>query len=108
MVQRTRVVFTDDIDGSEATGTTTFALLGVAYEVDLSKKNADKLARALEPYIAAGRKVTAGPARRPAGSSRPGGPAPADVRAWARSEGIEVKDKGRVPAELIDKFQAAQ
>ena len=30
-----------------------------------------------------------------------------DVRAWARSEGIEVKDKGRVPAELVVKFQAA-
>ncbi len=76
--------------------------------MDLSKKNADKLAKALEPYIAAARKVSASPARRSARSSRPSGPAPADVRAWAKSEGIEVKDKGRVPAELIVKFRAAQ
>jgi hypothetical protein len=108
MAQRTQVVFTDDVDGSEAAGTTTFGLQGVAYEVDLSKKNADKLAKALEPYIAAARKASTGTARRSARSSRPSGPAPADVRAWAKSEGIEVKDKGRVPAELIVKFQAAQ
>ena len=61
----------------------------------------------LEPYIAAARK-TGGSARRAARSSRPAGPSPQEVRAWARAEGIEVKDKGRVPAELIVRFQAAQ
>jgi hypothetical protein len=107
MAQRAQIIFTDDLDGSEAAGTTKFAFQGVAYEVDLSKKNAAKLAKVLEPYIAAGRKASISPARRAARSSRPAGPAPADVRAWAKSEGIEVKDKGRVPAELIVKFQAA-
>jgi hypothetical protein len=107
MAQRAQVIFTDDLDGSEAARTATFALQGAAYEVDLSKKNADKLAKLLEPYIAAARKTSARPARRSADRSRQGGPVPADVRAWAKSEGIEVKDKGRVPAELIVKFQAA-
>jgi hypothetical protein len=107
MAQRAQIIFTDDLDGSEAARTATFAIQGVAYEVDLSKKNADKLARLLEPYIAAARKASAAPARRPASRSGQADPAPADVRAWAKSEGIEVKDKGRVPAELIVKFQAA-
>jgi hypothetical protein len=52
----------------------------------------------------AGRKVAG---RRPATRSRTAGPSPAAVREWARTEGMEVKDKGRVPAELIVKFQAA-
>jgi hypothetical protein len=107
MAQRAQIIFTDDLDGSEASGTTQFAFQGVAYEVDLSKKNAAKLAKVLEPYIAAGRKAGISPARRAARTARPAGPAPADVRAGAQSEGIEVKDKGRVPAELIVKFQAA-
>jgi Lsr2 len=107
MAQRTQVVFTDDIDGSEAAGTVRFGLAGATYEVDLSTKNADKLAKVLEPYIAAARK-TGGSTRRAAKSPRPAGPSPQEVRTWARAEGIDVKDKGRVPAELIVRFQAAQ
>jgi len=107
MAQRTQVVFTDDLDGSQAVGTVKFGLAGISYEIDLSKKNADKLAKALEPYIVAARKASSASTRRPAKTARPSDPAPADVRAWAKSEGIEVRDKGRVPAELIVKFQAA-
>jgi Lsr2 len=107
MAQRTQVVFTDDIDGSEATGTVRFGLAGTSYEVDLSQKNADKLAQILEPYIAAARKG-ARSTRRTARNPRPTGPSPQEVRSWARAEGIDVKDKGRVPAELIVRFQAAQ
>jgi Lsr2 len=108
MAQRTQVVFTDDVDGSEAIGTVKFGLEGTAYEVDLSQKNADKLTKVLAPYIAAARKTANSPARRAAKSTRPAGPRPQEVRAWAKDQGIEVKDKGRVPAELIVKFQAAQ
>jgi hypothetical protein len=110
MAQRTQVVFTDDMDGSEAAGTVRFGLEGTTYEVDLSQKNAGQLAKVLEPYIAAARKTGGSPARRAATSSRsrPAGPRPQEVRAWAKGQGIEVKDKGRVPAELIVKFQAAQ
>jgi hypothetical protein len=30
-----------------------------------------------------------------------------EVREWAKSQGIEVKDRGRVPAELVVKYKAA-
>jgi hypothetical protein len=108
MAQHAQIVFTDDIDGSDAADTVRFGLQGTSYEIDLSKKNADKLAKILEPYVQAARKASSSGSRRPAaGRSRAAGPSPAAVREWARTEGMEVKDKGRVPAELIVKFQAA-
>jgi hypothetical protein len=107
VAQRMQVIFEDDIDGSEAAGTVTFGLSGVQYEVDLSKKNSDKLAEAFAPYIEAGRKVSSRSPRPGQKPSRSSGPDPQEVRAWAKSAGIEVKDKGRVPAELIVRFQAA-
>jgi hypothetical protein len=107
MAQHAQIVYTDDIDGSDAAGTARFGLQGASFEIDLSKKNADKLARILEPYIAAARKASSAGSRRPASKPGAAGPNPAAVREWARTEGMEVKDKGRVPAELIVKFQAA-
>jgi hypothetical protein len=110
MAQRTQIVMTDDIDGSEAGTTIRFGLGGTEYEIDLNAKNAEKFEKAIAPYIAAGRK--AGGARRGAARSRAAangaGPRPADVRAWAKSQGIEVKDRGRVPDELVAQYRAAQ
>jgi hypothetical protein len=111
VAQRTEIVFTDDLDGGPADETVRFGIDGTQYEIDLSKAHAGELRTALEPFVASARRVTAaggGATRRAA--TRPAarrGPSPSDVRAWARSEGIEVKDKGRVPAELVVKFQAA-
>jgi hypothetical protein len=106
MAQKTQVVFEDDLTGGPADGTVKFGIDGTSYEIDLSAKNAERLRKAFAPYVQAGRKVTA--TRRAArATSRGSGPSPQEVRAWAKSEGIEVKDKGRVPSELIVRFQAA-
>jgi len=43
MAQKVDVRFVDDLDGSEASGTVSFALDGRAYEIDLSEENAAKL-----------------------------------------------------------------
>jgi Lsr2 len=110
MAQRTQVVLTDDIDGSEADTTIRFAVDGTASEIDLNAVHAEEFRKALRPFIDAARKAGGGTSRRVStgrASSRPNGPTPSDVRAWARGQGIEVKDKGRVPAELIVRFQAA-
>ncbi|HMH92173.1 MAG TPA: histone-like nucleoid-structuring protein Lsr2, partial [Streptosporangiaceae bacterium] len=69
VAQRTQVLFTDDIDGTEAAGTVRFGIGGTEYEIDLSQAHADQLAAALGPYVAAARKVAA--ARRPARTGRP-------------------------------------
>ena len=64
MASRTIVFYEDDLDGTEAAGTVTFALEGVQYEIDLSSKNADKLRTAMAPYVEAGRRVGGSRGRR--------------------------------------------
>jgi predicted GNAT superfamily acetyltransferase len=109
MAQKVQTFFVDDIDGGEAEGTVRFGLDGTDYEIDLSAAHTEALREALEEFIRAGRKVS-GSARRGRGSGRraaSGGPNSSDVREWAKTQGIEVKDRGRVPAELVVKFEAA-
>ncbi len=109
MAQKVQTLFIDDLDGSEAEGTVRFALDGVEYEIDLNVDHAQELREALAPYVSAARRAGGG-ARRPAKTGRK---APAsglnttEVREWAKAQGIEVKDRGRVPAELVVKFKAA-
>ena len=109
MAQQIRTLYIDDLDGSEAEGTVRFGLDGTNYEIDLSAAHAKALRKAAQKYVAAGRKVTS--ARRPGRSNSRratnGAPNPTDVREWAKSQGIEVKDRGRVSSELVVKFQAA-
>jgi hypothetical protein len=110
MAQKVETVFIDDLDGSEAESTVRFGLDGSEYEIDLNAAHAGELRKALEKYIGAGRRVN-GTARRAGRStsrkSASTGPNPSEVREWAKSQGIEVKDRGRVPAELVVKFKAA-
>ncbi len=109
MAQKIQTLFIDDIDGSEAEGTVRFALDGTDYEIDLNTKHADALRKSLARYIDAARR-SSGAARRPARSGRrsaASGLNTTEVREWAKAQGIEVKDRGRVPAELVVKFRAA-
>jgi len=109
VAQKIQTLFIDDIDGSEAEGTVRFALDGTDYEIDLNTKHADALRKALARYIDAARGGS-GAARRPARSGRrsaASGLNTTEVREWAKAQGIEVKDRGRVPAELVVKFRAA-
>ena len=109
MAQKIQTLFIDDIDGSEAEGTVRFALDGTDYEIDLNTKHADALRKALARYVDAARRGS-GAARRPVRSGRrsaASGLNTTEVREWAKAQGIEVKDRGRVPAELVVKFRAA-
>jgi hypothetical protein len=106
MAQRVEIQFIDDIDGTPAAETIRFGISGAEYEIDLSAQHAKEFRAALEPFVAGARRV-AGAAARQARGLRSGGPAPAAVRQWARSAGIKVSDRGRVPDDLIAQFQAA-
>ena len=105
MAQRTQVLFVDDIDGSEATGTVRFGIGGSEYEIDLSQAHKDELAAAVGPYIAAARKVTG--ARRAGRAARPARHDQSEVRAWAREQGLKVSDRGRIPADVLAKYESA-
>ena len=109
MAQKIQTLFVDDLDDSEAEGTVHFTLDGTHYEIDLSTAHAKALRTALARYTKAGRKVTSA-ARRPTPSRRAAtasGPSTTEVRDWARAHGIEVKERGRIPADVTIKFQAA-
>ena len=109
MAQKIQTLLIDDLDGSQAEGTIRFALDGTHYEIDLNDAHAQQLRTTLARYTQAGRKAT--PARRPA--RNPGKAAAnglghtTEIRDWARANGYEVKDRGRVPAEVVAEFRAA-
>lgn len=109
MAQKVHIVLEDDLDGSEATETVSFALDGSSYEIDLNADNAGKLRDALAVYIGHGRKVTAG-GRRGGGrraAAVDGGTSAKEIREWARSNGYDVPDRGRIPAEVRSAYEAA-
>jgi hypothetical protein len=111
MSQRVNVVLIDDLDDSEASETVRFGLDGADYEIDLSDDNAAKLREALALYI--------GHARRTGGRRRAGattaatsrdsdGPSAAEIRAWARENGWDVPERGRVSTEVREAFFASR
>src|ERR1700761_9394124 len=107
MAQKVQTVFIDDIDGAEAAGTVRFALDGTDFEIALSTANSDQLRKALETYVSHARRV-GGSARR---TSRSRGTAQVidthKVREWAKENGFDIKERGRVPADIIAKYKAA-
>jgi hypothetical protein len=111
VAQKIQTLFIDDIDGSAAEGTVRFALDGTDYEIDLNTQHAAALRKAMAKYVEAARRSTSGAAaKRPARSGRrssASGLNTTEVREWAKAQGIEVKDRGRVPAELVVRFRAA-
>ena len=105
MAQRMQVLYVDDMDGSDAEGTVRFGLGGTDYEIDLNKKHADQFAKAIGPYVAAARKVAS--SRRSARPARGSRHDQSAVRAWAREKGIKISDRGRIPADVLAQYQAA-
>jgi hypothetical protein len=112
VAQKIQTLFIDDIDGGAAEGTVRFALDGTEYEIDLNAKHTDELRTALGKYVSHARKVSASSRRGGRAAGRAGRSAGSalnttEIRNWARSQGIEIKDRGRVPAEVVAKYQAA-
>jgi hypothetical protein len=118
MAQQVNVKFVDDLDGSDAAATVSFGLDGRVYEIDLSADNAARLRDSLASFIAAARKsggsTTTGSrrAQKMTVSSRPR-PQTLDreqtaaIRAWARQNGHQISDRGRISKTVVDAFQAA-
>jgi len=114
MAQKVQVLLVDDIDGGTADETVTFALDGVSYEIDLTSAHAAELRDALGTWVGHARKVggrsssgrggsSGGGASRPRRSSDAGA-----VRTWAKENGYDVSERGRISAEIRDAYEAAQ
>ena len=119
MAQKVQVILVDDVDGGEAAETVSFALDGVSYEIDVSEKNAEALREALAQWVGHARRVggrsgggrsrstsSSGGSGRSRGSSG-GRHDLSDVRAWARENGYQVSDRGRVSSEVIAAYEKA-
>jgi hypothetical protein len=113
MAQKVTVQLVDDLDGTvaEDISTVTFGLDGASYEIDLTGGNADKLRDSLANFVNSARR-TGGRAKR--GATIKGAVAPAAnreqtkaIRDWARQNGFEMSDRGRIPGNVIDAFEQA-
>src|SRR5687767_10918924 len=111
MAKRTVVQYVDDLDGTDIKagkgGPVAFSLEGTDYSIDLSEKNATALRRVLEPYITKAEKVSKSRTAASRRSSANTGEVSAQLlRAWARSNGFEVPDRGRIPQAIRDAYNS--
>ncbi|MFF3765510.1 Lsr2 family protein [Streptomyces sp. NPDC001922] len=110
VVQRVITLITDDISGEQGDDIAThvFSIDGISYEIDLGADNYDKLLEAMGPFVSAGRKISGsrrGQGKRAQASGAK--PDPVKVREWAKAQGIEVSMRGRVPKDVVEKYEAA-
>jgi hypothetical protein len=106
MAVRTTITLEDDLDGSPAEATVRFDLGAAEYEIDLSAANVRRFRDQLAPFVDHARKISRGQRARP-GRSPAARRASAEVRAWAREHGIEISERGRIPASVTEQYQAA-
>lgn len=103
MAKKVETVITDDLDGSPAAEAVRFSVDGLAYEIDLGPANRQRLQKAMQPFVDAGRR---------AGGKRPARNAStrletAAIRAWAMDQGLQVAERGRISANVVTKYKAA-
>ena len=101
------VALEDDMNGGPADETVRFGLDGTEYEIDLSTANARALREQVAPFIERDRNAGRGSSRRalrtPDSRQRSG-----EVRAWAEDHGIAISARGRIPASVLEQYQAAK
>ncbi len=107
MAQKVHIVLEDDLDGSDATQTVSFGLDGTSYEIDLNDKNAASLRDALATYVGHARKVTGARRGRRSAAATTNGHTAREIRDWARSNGRKVPERGRIPGDVREAFEAA-
>jgi len=112
MAQRIQVLLVCDMHDDETPGTetVTFGLDGASYEIDLCEQHGGQLRERMAPYVGAGRRIGSrgehSPGRSRRRRSRGSGEA-ARIREWARTQGLPVPERGRIPADLAEKFAAS-
>jgi hypothetical protein len=115
MAQKVNVQLVDDLDGSVAESKVEFGLDGVHYAIDLSANNAAQLREAVATYVSHAKR-TGGQKRRggkATNSAATGGSSLSErrrnqaIREWAREQGMDVSDRGRIPAEIVQAYDNA-
>ncbi|MDP9848228.1 histone-like nucleoid-structuring protein Lsr2 [Streptosporangium lutulentum] len=109
MAKQIQEILIDDLDGGEAKETVAFAIDGASYEIDLSEVNAKKLRDSLSAFVQSARRSGAlSTRRRRAGGARAlTREKSADIRAWAKSHGLNVSERGRIASKIVEQYEAA-
>lgn len=107
MTQKVNVLLIDDIDGSDADETIQFGLDGARYEIDLNTRHAQGLRSALASYVEHARKASGSAGRPRARRTAVNGTSNKEVREWAAANGFKVSERGRIPTDVIAKYEAA-
>ncbi|MFC4535401.1 histone-like nucleoid-structuring protein Lsr2 [Sphaerisporangium dianthi] len=109
MATQIQKLLIDDLDGSTAEETVAFAIDGTSYEIDLSGENVKKLREVLTPFVSSARRGESAPARgRKRGGSQPSArDKSAEIRAWAKGQGLNVSERGRIASHVVQQYEAA-
>lgn len=109
MAQKVEVKLISDLSGTDADETVSFTLDGVSYELDATSKEADKFRGLFQDYIAVARKVGGRKARGTGGGNKSGRSKEelASIREWAKQNGHEVSERGRIKADILEAYDAA-
>lgn len=111
MAKTVTVMTTDDIDGSRDAQTLTFGYQGQQFEIDLAEKNQVAFLTALKPFIDAAHVASGRQSQRRVPAARRSRSSfsvdRAAVRAWAEKQGIQVAERGRIRADVLEKYAAA-
>jgi hypothetical protein len=106
VAQRVTITLEDDLGGGPADEILRFAFGGAEYEIDLNAKNATAFRKRLAPFIEHARKAGRGQPRQP-GRTAATRQRSGDIRARANAQGIAVSGRGRIPASVVQQYQAA-
>jgi hypothetical protein len=106
MAKKTITTLIDDLDGTEADQSISFAFEGVNYSIDLSDKNADKFRSAIKPYLDSATRSGRGSGTRASSSTKTSKEELDAARTWLRKEGHEVSDRGRIKGELMELYRS--
>lgn len=116
MAQRVNIIVESDLSGEAGASTLSFGLDGSTYEIDLTADEAADFRETLSKYLAVARKVKGGrvtrrtstaPNAATGNAERPVGIPPAKVRKWAKDNGYDLPSRGRIPAEVMEAYNAA-
>ncbi len=109
MAQKISVTFACDYDSKEIPEgehmTRAFSLDGRDYEIDLCERHSQKFDEVVGRFAERARKLSSR-ASRPKRRTTAHRQRSAEIRAWAKHNGMEVSDRGRIPANVIAKFDA--
>jgi len=106
-MRKTIVVLEDDLDGSKADETLNFSVDGTEYEIDLNSEHANELRSTLSRYTNVARKTSGGRGRPAGRKSTTSGTDSKAIRLWAIDNGHQVNTRGRIQADIVEKYQAA-